>query len=273
MLTHHQLPFESLYPIFWTASELFSRLLYTSIPVVFGVLAWRWWRGRSALSGGQADGRESAVLIFAPLAAAVFVSAFPRADFTHVISVYPVVLLLAFALWKPTRRGLRIEVAIVSGVLIGCVSLTMLQQKQLTHRMSLPRASLWITPDKAWIDSAARWVMDETPTGEPFFVYGHEAYYYFFADRYSPWPFSQLYPGQAGGDDGLALRDRLAADPPAVVLRGATRFPRVTPIPDYLPILDRFIAQRYVADDGVFERHPTPGTLPRKRQFQMMRLR
>jgi hypothetical protein len=271
MLTHRQLPFESLYPAFWTASELFSRLVYTSVPAVFAALGWRWWQHRRVPPSGDVDERETGLLVLGALAAAIFVSAFPRADFTHVISVYPVVLLLAFALWRPSARGRKIEAVVVIFALSGCVAVTIIQQGQLTHRISLPRASLWITPDKAWIESAARFVIDETPEGEPFFVYGHEAYYYFFADRYSPWAFSQLYPGQAGGDEGRALRDRLAADPPRIALRGATRFPRVTPIPEYLPVLDRFIRQHYVADDRVFERYPTPGARPRKRQLQMLR--
>jgi len=271
MLTHRQLPFESLYPAFWAVSELFSRLVYTSVPAVFAVLGWRWWQRRRGPQASGTDEGEAPLLVLGALAAAIFVSAFPRADFTHVISVYPIVLLLAFALWRPSARGRKIEAAVVAVALFGCVALTVTQQRQLTHRMSLPRASLRITPDKAWIESAARFVIDETAEGEPFFVYGHEAYYYFFADRYSPWAFSQLYPGQAGGDDGRALVDQLAADPPQVVLRGATRFPRVTPIPEYLPVLDRFIRRRYVADDRVFERYPTPGASPRKRQLQMLR--
>lgn len=267
MLTHRQLPAESLYPAFWGLSEALSRAIYTSVPWAFALVAWRRLRGRD----GEPDAHREAP--FALLAAGVFVSAFPRADFAHVIAVYPLVWLLLFALWRPGPRGRALEAVAVSLAVAGCLTLTVLQQRRLTHHLELPRADLWISRDKAWIESAARFVMDEVPPSEPFFVYGHEAYYYFLTDRYSPWPYSQLYPGQAGGDGGRVLAARLAQAPPLLVLRGATRFPRTTPLPESLPVLDTWIREHYEPDDAVFERHPPDGPPPPTRRFRMLRWR
>jgi hypothetical protein len=263
MLTRRELPAEHL---LWTLCELGSRLLYTSVPIAFGLAFWR-------LAARRSDPATPALLAFAPLAAGIFASAFPRADWSHVISVYPVVLLLCFALRAPRSRPSRGEAAAVAAVLALCLALTFVQQRGLTHAMALERAELRVEPDKAWVESAVRFVADEIPPGEPFFVYGHEAFFYFLADRHSPWRFSQLYPGQGGRGGGEEIAAALSAKPPRLVLQGALRFPRTTPIAEDLPALERWIRAHYVADPRVFERYPPEGPLPRARQFQMLRLR
>jgi len=264
MLVHRQLPGELWYAPGWWLNELLSRLVYTSVPVVLGLAAWRWWKGRRELAWAS--------FAFAPLAAAVFASAFPRADFAHVISVYPVVLLLLFALRRATAPS-PVEVAAVAVVLAFCAAATGVQQRALTHELRLERASLRISPDKTWIESAVRYVTATVPAGEPFFVYGHEAYYYFLADRYSPWRYSQLYPGQGGGDGGEAIVAALSQRPPRIILRGALHFPRATPIPESLPKLDAWIREGYEPDPQVFERYPPAGRRPRAKQFEVLRRR
>ena len=91
----------------WLVGEVFSRLLYTSVPVAFALLAWLWFRARRqpAASDREREARRRC-FAFGLLAFAVTASAFPRADFPHIINVYPVVLLLLFAVSSPRSLGL-----------------------------------------------------------------------------------------------------------------------------------------------------------------------
>ena len=76
----------------------------------------------------------------------------------------------------------------------------------------------------------------EAHAGEPFFVYGHEAYYYFLTGRYFPdWPFAQLYPGQTGADAGLELAAAVDRVSPARVIRGVVEWPGLPSIAGYAP--------------------------------------
>ena len=173
-----------------------------------------------------------------------------------------------------TRRRLALERIATALIVTACVALTAVQQSQLTHRLQLERADLWISPQKRWIEATARFVGESIPAGEPFFVYGHEAYYYFLSDRYSQWRFSQLYAGQAGGDGGRAIAAILNADPPRWIVRGAIRFPRVTPIPSYAPRLDQWIRRHYEEIPTALSEHlPTDAQKPLPRQLMLLRRR
>ena len=90
-------------------------------------------------------------------------------------------------------------------------------------------------------------------------MYGHEAYYYFLTGRFSPWRFSQLYPGQAGGDDGLALSELLEREPPKRVVSGMLSWPGMPPLPGYTSLLVEHLQDRFEVAPDVFRRHPPPG--------------
>jgi hypothetical protein len=254
MLLGRQLPAPGAYAFWWTAGELASRALYTSIPVVFGVAGVRWLRARRAAALAQ-DGRERALL--AVLALGALASAFPRADFHHVASVYPLLLLLIFA--QRRREGsLLPEAACVGVLLAGTAALSVAFLAHMTYRLELARADLRVSPHASWVESVVRFIEDEVEPGERLFVYGHEAYYYFLSARFSPWPFAQLYPGQLGeGSEGggRALVDELARRPPALIVRGDAGEP---PLPRYAPALFRYVSAYFEPDDRVFARHPPP---------------
>ncbi|MBW2416827.1 MAG: hypothetical protein JRG76_20205, partial [Deltaproteobacteria bacterium] len=190
---------------------------------------------------------------------------FPRADFAHVIGIYPLVLLLGMASVSRLvpERGQGGLVALESAglvlVLTACTALAIVQHRSLTERMDLERASVRVAPEDAFVGSVVRAARARVPEGEALFVYGNEAFFYFLADRYSPWRFSQLYPGQTGSDGGRELVERLTERPPALVIRGFLRFPGVPAIPDYAPALDDFVRGRYRRDRDVFLRDPPPG--------------
>ena len=270
MLMNRQLPAETLYPLYWTAGEIFARALYSSVPVIFGAIFWRWARRRRARRISRAERR---LFAFAGLALAVVLSAFPRADFFHVVSVYPVVFLLLFALRGPSggeagsregRSGLPWLPACAVALLLALTgSLAIAYQARHTYHMKLSRADLYIEPDHSWVESIVKYVDEELGPGEQLFVYGHEAYYYFLTGRYHPWPFVQLYPGQVGGDQGAPLARMLAGRPPEIIVRGLMEWPGVPAISSYAKALSAFVAGNYETEPSFFARHPPPaGAVP-----------
>jgi hypothetical protein len=189
------------------------------------VFAAAWARTRRAATASRGRERALALLAFAAL-----LSAFPRADFFHLVSVYPLLLLLGFALLPgdpgagPCAAGTRWLAVAVALALALAGGLTAVFQSQFRHRIELPRGELMVHPPTAWLEPIVRVLDQELAPGEPLFVYGHEAYYYFLADRTGPL-FAQLYPGQEGGDGGQALVELLERDPPRLIVRGMLNWP------------------------------------------------
>lgn len=247
---------------FWLAGELFSRLLYTSVLLTAFFFVRRWIRARR-----QGDlARATGLWQFGGFAFAVLLSAFPRADFAHIVGVYPLVLLLGVALLSrslpvsgPGGQIARwVEGGVTAVLVVGAVSLSIYHHSYLTQRIELERATLYEYPG-SWVESIVRYVDEELRPGEPLFVYGNDSYYYFLLGRFFPWPFSTLYPGQAGGDQGRTLVDVLRREKPPVVIRGMLRWPGLPGIPDYAPYLDAYVNRRYEIQSDVFERYPIPG--------------
>jgi hypothetical protein len=263
MLQQQQLPGPDAYPIYWLAGELFSRLVYTSVPVAF---AWALVARIRKRDGG--NGSVAKVSLLGLLAAAVVWSAFPRADAFHVFSVYPVVVLLIFALIArgAERRGARWRLWAVGGgvalLLAICAVLTANYRAHLSHRVQLERAEVWVDPSEAWIEPVMKTVSQEVPPGERIFVYGHESHFYFLSGRFYPWPYSQLYPGQEGGDGGLMLTVLLKRVPPRLVLRGVVNWPGTPELPKYAPVLFSYIFEHFGVDKDFFVEHPVPAGEP-----------
>jgi hypothetical protein len=259
------------YRAYWLAGEVFLRAVYTAMPLAFvgaAVLAWRARGGGVAAADGHRD-EARALTVFTVLCGAVVLSAFPRPDFAHMMGVYPLVLLLLLAVagrlavGTASRRALaRLEVVAVATCLILCAGLSGVLLASMTARLDVARASLRVWPEDAFMESVVRFVDEEVAPGEPLFVYGHEAYYYFLTGRYSPWRFSQLYPGQAGGDGGAKLVSVLERSDPPVVVQGFVRFPGVPALPEQLPHLDAFLKARYVPTPAPFDRHPPAAGRP-----------
>jgi len=233
----------------WIAGEIFARASYTAIPAVLLAAALRLWRGHRR--GAPRDWPFLSVALFA---AAALLSAFPRADFFHVASVAPLVTLLAFALRAGHR--LRLEGVAVAALLTVCGLGLARYAAGLEHRLGLDRARLWVEPEWAGVESVARYAAERVPEGQELFVYGHEAYYYFLTERFFAWPFVQLYPGQAGGDGGRTLAERLRRSPPALVIRGLLDWPGLPSLPSYTPELYGDLQLRYEPDPEVYARHP-----------------
>jgi hypothetical protein len=258
----------------WTLGELYTRVLYTSLPVAFA-----WGLGvRVCATARGARVRDRAFFVFLPLAGAVVLTAFPRADFTHIISVYPLAIVLLFVLWgrvtsEKWLRFIRIaECAGVVAILVISVWLAQIRHAHLTYRLEVARASLLIAPEKSWVEAAVEYLEETVAPDERLLVVGHEAYYSFLADRYYPWPFVQLYPGQAGGDGGLALTRLLESDPPKRIVTGMLRFRGIPFLTDYAPHLAARIVADYEVDPEVFTRKPpAAGLRPHFSDFSVLR--
>jgi hypothetical protein len=281
MLMNGGLPAEPLYPAYWMTGEIFSRALYTSVPVVFIAIFWRWARG---IRTGHFSDAERRLFAFASLALAVFLSAFPRADLFHVLSVYPVVFLLLFALKMPLHeeadaRGTRNDAPWLAACAVALLlavtgSLAIAHQARHTHHMKLARADLYIEPGHAWLEPIVEYIDETLEPDEQIFVYGHEAYYYFLTARYYPWPFVQIYPGQVGGDRGVRLARSLAKRPPAIIVRGMMDWPGVPKISSYAKALSAFVAGNYAMDPSFFVNHPPPvGATPPDWAISLLRHR
>jgi len=266
MLVRDELPGPAGYPAYWMAGEVFSRALYTSVPLVFAVALWRWVR---ALRERRVSGGERSRFAYALLALAVVLSAFPRADFYHVIGVYPVVWLLGFSLRRlpdaaaappdARPRATGFDALAVALLLVVTGALTAVHVSSGVYEVELERARLRLSAAETFVEPVVRYIEDEVGPDEKLFVYGHEAYYYFLAGRFNPWPFSQLYPGQAGGDDGRALVELLEREPPKVVVSGLLSWPGMPPLPGYTPLLVEHLKRRYEVAPDVFGRHPPQG--------------
>jgi 4-amino-4-deoxy-L-arabinose transferase-like glycosyltransferase len=241
--------------------DVFSRLVYSSIPLGLGLVVVLRARGRR---DGERDAR---LLALGWLSFAFVLSAFPRADFPHVISIHPPLLLLLFGFAERLEARLgergrgafrRAEAAAVALALLAAGTLTLHQHRGYPRHVVLERAELWVDEGSP-LESIVRYVSEEVPEGGRLFVFGVEAQYYFLTGRFFPWPFSQLYPGQEGGDQGAEIVSRMLLRPPGLILRGRMDWPGLPEIQDFAGALNQHVNERWQLDRRVFERHPIPG--------------
>jgi hypothetical protein len=257
VLRHAYIGLEALHPLFWALLEVFARLAYTALPIAFAIPFWRWLR---SWRGGEVP--PVAFLALAQLAFGFALSAFPRADWSHIVNVYPVLLLMMMALYKPGRAGVRAEIAGVALLLVVTSALTFAMTRRMTHALDLERANVWVEPKDAWLQTVVRQVRARVPEGGAFFVYGHEAFVYFLSDRYNAWPFAQLYPGQTGPGRGEAVAELLERERPYLVYGGLRGWPGSPSLEHYLRRLDRYLNRHFEPVPDFWERHPPPGPLP-----------
>jgi hypothetical protein len=157
--------------------------------------------------------------------------------------------------------GWRSAVA-VAATLAFFAALIGIRQAQATFEIELSKAHFRVSHDETFVEPVVRYILEETEPGDGLLVYGHEAYYYFLSDRYSPWRFSQLYPGQAGRDGGAALVASLEREPPRIVVSGMLSWAGVPPVPAYTPVLVEYLRSHYQLDPSLFRRFPPQGSAP-----------
>ncbi|HIK83820.1 MAG: glycosyltransferase family 39 protein [Myxococcales bacterium] len=271
--------------------EVIVRVLYSVIPILFLACAGLWiraWRrnpvgnidaGKSdaEISGPDEESAFSRARFFstAGITLAIVVSAFPRADFIHIITTYPAVALIGFALCRPSMLGrsgtggdaptstiqtrrLHIEAALVILLLASTSFFAIRYDATLSHRLSIERAEVWVRPRDAWLAPMVRYVQDKIPKGESFFVYGHEAHWYYLTDRYTERTFSQLYPGMTGDEDGAQLAKMIRETRPRVIAQGVLRWPGTPSLPRYTGKLRRTLKELYELDPDAIKDPPIP---------------
>ena len=265
--------------LYLAIGEVATRLIYTSIPVIFGAIAWSWLRAFRRAGEGEAEDQEEHLLArahffsAAGVCLAITLSAFPRADFIHVITVYPAVVLMIFAFARPSLLGLgwrarpaiadrlqrrrrRVEAVFVTALLLVTGILGLRYDSTLTHRLSLDRAELWVRPRDAWLEELVAYIRENVPEGEPLFVYGHEAHWYFLSDRYTPRRFSQVYPGMTGDENGKELARLIQETRPRVIIQGVLRWPGMPSVPDYVPEFESTLERLYRIDRRALDNPP-----------------
>lgn len=261
MLTRDLLPGRSSQATYWVLGELFARMAYTVIVVLLGIAALGWFREIRVRK--EKSARKAGCLFLS--ATALLLSALPRADWAHIIVVYPLVVLAgAHALMLlsadiPFVRGklCRCAGVGVTSLLIVTAGLAVYDHAQMPRKVELERAA-WRDYEDSPVESVVRYVRDELDPGDRLFVYGSDAQYYFLAERFYPWPFLQLYPGQTGGAHGAELLKRLREKPPELVVRGMQRWPGLLQIVHYAGLVDRHIRVCYREVDDLWARYPLP---------------
>ncbi len=280
-------PIQSIRNFTLGLGEFVSRILYSAIPIAFGACAWLWLRAfRASSSDGRREEHHDAEQTLARarffsaagVGLAITVSAFPRADFIHVISIYPAVALVLFALCQPAllgvnsihtdeirtheqRRRMHFETVFVALLLLTTTALTLRNDATLSHRLSIERADLWVRPRDAWLERLIPFIRAQVPEDETLFVYGHEAHWYYLSDRYTPRAFSQIYPGMTGDETGEQLAQLIRATRPRIILQGVLRWPGMPPVPAYTPAFKRTLKRLYKLDPEAIADPPDPNLL------------
>lgn len=259
----------------WWLGELFARIVYAGVVVAalaFVVFCLRSWR-RSEMARDETDlGALGLVSL------AVLFSAFPRADFFHIVSVVAPTCLFSWALALralDATRAPRVAAALIGIFLLATTSLAVVHRSLFTHRLDVARANVSVLPQDAWLGSVVRGIENETDPSAAFFVHGHESHIYFLTGRFFPWPFSQLYPGQTGPGRGEEIAALLASDPPPLLIRGWQFWPGMPRVDEYAPEIDRFVRDNYLLDANFFGAYPPPegARVPRPKEFAVLRLR
>lgn len=193
------------------------------------------------------------------VAAAVSLSAWPRADIYHVIHVYPMTALVLFALGQRVSgrdRAPWVAGVLVAALLVGSTLTARWFLARTTIPVRLERAEIFVEPRDTFIGPVVRGIQAAVEPGAPIFVYGSDAAYYFLSDRYGSWVYPQLYPGQTGTGRGEEVVARLAKAPPHLVVQGRLKLGDLPDVREYAPAIDWYVKRHYVKDRSFFVRHP-----------------
>lgn len=232
-----------------------GRVIFVLIPLAFAAGAAL--LARDCLIRRRWSVQTGSTLALFLLAAALFVSAFPRADYSHVINVGPAWLMAVFIAGDLLMRGERVArwwrgmvtavMALgVAAALAGGVLMVVLMYRTCWATIELPRAGrMRVDPWQRQLPVVVDFIRTHTKPGDGLFVLGHEAFYYFVCERYSPWPFAQPFPGQTGPLAGRAVVEAIKTKPMPYVIQGDICLPGLPPILSYAPSLTRYVETHY----------------------------
>lgn len=237
------------------AGEAVARAIYVLIPLAFVTAAAL--LGRGLLAPRRRDLRTAGALALYALAGAMFLSAFPRADFAHVANVGPAWLAVAFLAgellmraagatrWRRRLVGAAMALATATAFGSGIILLASVH-RNCSASIELPRLGrMWVWPQHDQLATVVKFIRSHTQPGDPLFVLGSEAYYYFLCDRYSPWRFPQLYPGQTGDYAGRQVVEAIEKAHVRYVIHRNMDFGGLPPLSSYAPSIVIYVQAHY----------------------------
>lgn len=216
------------------------------LPVLFfglGVLSLA--RG---LRSGEPRAAWSARLVVVLFAVASYASMLYRADWTHLINVYPALLLLA-TLILARGSGRPGRVAVGFGSLWVAASAAMVFVVFATERspVETPRGRVFALPSQAEEVRAVLGHLAAQPPGTSFLFLRTNPLYYFLAGLRVPIPFDLVVPGYLTAEDDAALAEGVREIDQ--ILYGPAWIPTMpTPITEYLPRTSAALANGFRID-------------------------
>jgi 4-amino-4-deoxy-L-arabinose transferase-like glycosyltransferase len=190
------------------------------------------------LRSGELRGPWSQRLAIVVFAAASWSSMLYRADWTHLMNVYPALLLLAaLLLARASGRssGARAAALACVGVWMGAgAAMSAVVFAATPTPVETPRGRIFALPSQAEEVGAVLGDLAGRPPGERVLFLRTDPLYYFLADRPVPVPFDLLVPGYLTPDDDAALAERLR-EIDRIVYDPAWIPTMPTPIAEYAP--------------------------------------
>jgi hypothetical protein len=217
------------------------------LPVLFfgaGVLSLA--RGLRSGEPRAAWSARLAVLLFA---VASYASMLYRADWTHLMNVYPAVLLLATLLVARGSGRSRSVAAVGCGSLWAAASAAMVFVvfAAQSSPVETPRGRVRALPSQAVEVRAVLGHLAAQPSGTTFLFLRSDPLYYFLAGLRVPIPFDLVVPGYLTAEDDAALAERLGEIDQ--ILYDPAWIPTMpTPITEYLPRTSAALANGFRVD-------------------------
>ncbi len=191
----------------------------------------------------------------------VFLGVFPRADFTHLVTVYQPLLITGALVWHraatrlPEPKPIWAWVPVAAG--LGVASLYALSAgawlvyltQSMTERLPQPRGGVLVHKITAvGVNQLVEVVRAHTAEGEPFFGIPDLAMINFLAERPVPGSQYQTYAHMIARDEGALTTQQLDA---AGVRFAIARYDNVLSteprLAEYAPILDDYLARHFEA--------------------------
>lgn len=166
------------------------------------------WRSRSQPSGRQRD----VLLLLLPAVAALAITAFPRADVTHLafIAALPYVL-VAVALSNLLPMRVASWLSIASILLATIFASNYVRGWRESSPVASPAGTLRVAPDQA---RDVQRLMQQVHPGDSLFVYPYMPVQYFVTQARNPTRYSYLMPGMMTRTQEMEALGELEARPP-----------------------------------------------------------
>jgi hypothetical protein len=220
------------WPLFLTIEHAVKLAYYVPL-LFFGIGVLSVVRGLRAGEPRAAWGGRLAVLLFA---IASYASMLYRADWTHLMNVYPAVLLLATLLLArgSGRAAQRVALGLGSAWTVASVAIFFAVLASQRAPVETPRGRVRGLSGQAAEVEAVLGHQATQPPGTTFLFLRTDPLYYFLADLRIPVPFDLVVPGYLTPEDDAALAGRLGSIDQ--IFYDPAWIPTMpTPVTEYLP--------------------------------------